>query len=173
MNQDIQINDINNSTDDNIILQYIKDFKAIKCLYCFQDNPKFLAQCKECGFYFCNNIHRKTSHIILHLKQCKHKKVSLVPFTDELACEKWNIGSNFEYYIHEYFRRRLNKRIYTWYIDGDFLLLKFMYHRGAFRKDINEKCLLCETEDNGIEHVINNCKKLEKERNELITELIN
>ena len=52
------------------------------------------------------------------------------------------------------------KRIYTWYIDGDFLLLKFMCHRGAFRKDINEKCLLCETEDNGIEHVINNCKKL-------------
>ena len=82
-----------------------------------------------------------------------------------------NIGSNFEYYIHEDFRRRLNKRIYTWYIDGDFLLLKFMCHRGAFRKDINEKCLLCETEDNGIEHVINNCKKLEKERNELITEL--
>jgi len=47
-----------------------------------------------------------------------------------------NIGNNFEYYIHEDFRRRLNKRIYTWYIDGDFLLLKFMCHRGAFRKDI-------------------------------------
>ena len=39
-----------------------------------------------------------------------------------------------------------------------------MYHRGSFRKDINEKFILCETEDNGIEHVINNCKKLEKER---------
>ena len=46
-----------------------------------------------------------------------------------------------------------------------------MCHRGAFRKDINEKCLLCEKEDNGIEHIINNCKKLSKERNELITEL--
>ena len=46
-----------------------------------------------------------------------------------------------------------------------------MCHRGAFRKDINEKCLLCETEENWIEHVINNCKKLEKGRNELITEL--
>ena len=46
-----------------------------------------------------------------------------------------------------------------------------MCHRGAFREDINEKCLLCKTEDNGIEHVINNCKKLEKERNELVTEL--
>ena len=46
-----------------------------------------------------------------------------------------------------------------------------MFHRGAFREDINKKCLLCEKEDNGIEHVINNCKKLKKERNELITEL--
>ena len=96
MNQEIQINDINNSTDDNIILQYIKDFKAIKCLYCFQDNQKFLAQCKECGYYFCNNIHRKTSHIILHLKQCKHKKVSLAPFTDELACENCRSKNIFE-----------------------------------------------------------------------------
>ena len=82
-----------------------------------------------------------------------------------------NIGNNYDYYIHEDFRRRLNKRIYTWYVDGDFLLLKFMCHRGAFREDINEKCLLCEKEDNGIEHVINNCNKLKKERNELITEL--
>ena len=82
-----------------------------------------------------------------------------------------NIGSNFEYYIHEDFRRRLNKRIYTWYTDGDFLLLRFMCHRGAFREDINKKCLLCEKEDNGIEHVINNCNKLKKERNDLITEL--
>ena len=84
-----------------------------------------------------------------------------------------NIGNNFEYYINEDFRRWLNKRIYTWYIDGDFLLLKFMWHRGAFRKNINEKYLLCKKEDNGIEHVINNCKILKKERNELITELKN
>ena len=55
-----------------------------------------------------------------------------------------NIGNDFKYYIHEDFRRRLNKRIYTWHIDGDFLLLKFMCHRGAFREDINRKCLLCE-----------------------------
>ena len=58
--------------------------------------------------------------------------------------------------------RRLNNRIYTWYIYGYFLLLKFMRHRGAFRKDINKKCLLCEKEDNGIEHVINNCKIYKK-----------
>ena len=46
-----------------------------------------------------------------------------------------------------------------------------MCHRGSFRDDINKKCILCKVADNGIEHVINNCKKLEKERNELITEL--
>ena len=96
MNQEIKTNDINNSTDDNIILQYIKDFKAVKCLYCYQDDKKFLAQCKECGYYFCNNIHRKTSHIILHLKQCKHKKVALDPFNNELACEKCRAKDIFE-----------------------------------------------------------------------------
>ena len=46
-----------------------------------------------------------------------------------------------------------------------------MCHRGAFRKDINEKCLLCKTEDNGIEHVINNYIKFKKVRVELIDKL--
>ena len=39
-----------------------------------------------------------------------------------------------------------------------------MCHRGAFREDINKKCVLCKTEDNGIEHVTNNCIKFKKER---------
>ena len=47
-----------------------------------------------------------------------------------------------------------------------------MLHRGAFREDINKKCLLCEKNNNGIEHVINECEKLEKERKNLIVELI-
>ena len=84
-----------------------------------------------------------------------------------------NIGNNFEYYIHEDFRRRLNKRIYSWYVDGDFLLLRFMCHRGAFREDINKKCVFCKTEDNGIEHVTNNCIKFKKEREEIIKKLNN
>ena len=46
-----------------------------------------------------------------------------------------------------------------------------MCHRGAFREDINKKCLLCEKDNNGIEHVINECEKLEKERKNLIVEL--
>mgnify|MGYP002870233092 CR=1 FL=1 len=88
MNPEIKTNDINDTTDDNIVLQYLKDFKTVKCLYCFQDDPKFLCQCRDCKYYFCNNIHRKTSHIVIHLKQCKHQKVSLNPFDDELACQK-------------------------------------------------------------------------------------
>ena len=43
-----------------------------------------------------------------------------------------------------------------------------MCHRGAFREDIIEKCVFCKTEDNGIEHVTNNCIKLKKVREELI-----
>ena len=31
--------------------------------------------------------------------------------------------------------------------------LKFMYHRGFFRKDIFEKNVLCKKENNGIKHV--------------------
>ena len=38
-----------------------------------------------------------------------------------------------------------------------------MCHRGVFRKDINENCVFCETEDNGIEHIKNNCIKCKKE----------
>ena len=79
-----------------------------------------------------------------------------------------NIGNEYNYDINKDFRRRLNKRIYSWYVDGDFLLLRYMCHRGAFRNDIFEKCVLCKTEDNGIEHATNNCIKLKKEREEII-----
>ena len=48
-----------------------------------------------------------------------------------------------------------------------------MCHRGAFRKIINEKYVFCETEDNGIEHVTNNCIKLKKEREEIMNKLYN
>ena len=32
MNQDLIRNNINDSTDDNLVLQYLKDFTAEKCL---------------------------------------------------------------------------------------------------------------------------------------------
>ena len=46
-----------------------------------------------------------------------------------------------------------------------------MCHRGAFREDITKKCVFCKTEDNGIEHVTNNCIKFKKVREELIDKL--
>ena len=54
---------------------------------------------------------------------------------------------------------------------SDFLLLKFMCHRGSFREDIYEKCILCKDANNGFEHVVNECKCLEEERKELINKL--
>ena len=37
-----------------------------------------------------------------------------------------------------------------------------MCHRGAFREDINKKCLLFEKDNDGIKQCINECEKLEK-----------
>jgi len=44
-------------------------------------------------------------------------------------------------------------------------------HRGAFREDIIKKCVYSKTEDNEIEHVINNYIKFKKVREELIDKL--
>ena len=41
--------------------------------------------------------------------------------------------------IFEQFINRLKNRIYSWYVDSDFLLLKFMCYRGCFWDDIFEK----------------------------------
>ena len=45
--------------------------------------------------------------------------------------------------INQGFLSRLKHRIYSWYVDSDFILLKFMCHRRSFREDINAKCILC------------------------------
>ena len=72
--------------------------------------------------------------------------------------------------INDKFTKRLKKRIYSWYVEGDFLLLKFMFHI-FFRVDINKKCILCKTENISINHVVNVCKELEKKRNDLINQI--
>ena len=76
---------------------------------------------------------------------------------------------------HEHFLlnfiKRLNDRIYNWYVDGDHLLLRFILGRGAFRNDINDKCILCKNSDNSQEHVVNECAKTENLRAKLIKEL--
>ena len=43
-----------------------------------------------------------------------------------------------------------NKEYIQLICDGDFLLLKFICHRGCFRDDIFKKCVLCKKEDNNI-----------------------
>ena len=50
------------------------------------------------------------------------------------------IGQNIEININ--FINRLHYRIYNWYVDGEHLLLRFiLLGRGAFHKDINDKCI--------------------------------
>ena len=82
-----------------------------------------------------------------------------------------NLGTKEELNINQGFISRLKHRIYSWYVNSDFKLLKFMCHRGSFREDINKKCILCKDADNGIKHVVNECENLREERNELLTEL--
>ena len=83
-----------------------------------------------------------------------------------------NIGKEFNYNINKDFRKRLNKRIYSWYANGGFLSLRYMCHRGALREeDIIEKCVFFKTGDNWIKHVTNNCIKFKKVNEELIDKL--
>ena len=79
----------------------------------------------------------------------------------------FNIGYNYLYNklkflgtkeglnINQGFIPRLKHRIYSWYVNSDFILLKFMCHRGSFREDIYEKCILCKDANNGFIHVVN------------------
>ena len=101
MSEKIIRNDINDSVVDYLVLLFLSDFKAQKCVYCFQSDKKFLCQCKECGFYFCNNIHRKTSHAVIHLNRCKHKKIALDPFDLELICKSCRNKDIFSLYFNK------------------------------------------------------------------------
>ena len=44
------------------------------------------------------------------------------------------LGEKEGYNINDKFTNRIKDRIYSWYVDGDFFLLKFICHRGCFRK---------------------------------------
>ena len=46
-----------------------------------------------------------------------------------------------------------------------------MCQRGSSREDVCEKCILCKDSNNGIKHVVNECKWLKEERKELIIKL--
>jgi hypothetical protein len=92
-----------------------------------------------------------------------------IQVSDNIIDNLNEIGENLAININ--FIKRLNYRIYNWYVDGDHLLLRFILGRGAFRKDINDICILCKDADNSQEHVINECAKTEKLRTKLTKEL--
>lgn len=97
----IKRNNINDSKEEFKIYQFLKDFTAKKCLFCFQDDEKLLCQCKVCGYYFCNKFHLKSSHIIIHLRQCKHSKISLYPFEFDLKCDECTNKNIFNLYFKD------------------------------------------------------------------------
>ena len=65
---------------------------------------------------------------------------------------------------------RLKIRICVWYVDSDFLLLRFTYYHGSFSEDINKKYVLCKYADNGIKHIYIQrlYKRMNNERNKKI-----
>ena len=69
------------------------------------------------------------------------------------------------------FNNRLKNRIYSWYVDNVFFLLKFMYHRGCFREDKFDTYILCKKENNDIKHVFNQCFECFDLKDKLINEL--
>ena len=73
------------------------------------------------------------------------------------------IGNKEGLVINQGFINRLKHRIKSWYVDSDFLLLKFMCH-WSFREDIYKKCILCKDANNGFKHVVNECKCLKEKR---------
>jgi hypothetical protein len=88
MSKVIKTNDLSNTLNFEMILQYLPYFKESKCLICFESDKSYLVRCKVCGYHFCNNIHRKTSHIVLHLNRCHHERICLAPFEQELRCDE-------------------------------------------------------------------------------------
>ena len=104
-----------------------------------------------------------------------HKIFKILTFYDKIQVND-NIIDNLNEIeqnlaININFIKRLNNRIYNWYFDGIHLFLIFILDRGAFRKDINDKCILCKDSDNSQEHVFNDISKTEKLRAKLKKEL--
>ena len=80
------------------------------------------------------------------------------------------LGEKEGYKINDKFTNRLKDRIYSWYVDGHFLLLKFKCYRGILEK-IYIRNVLCKKEDNNIKHVINECEIMKQLRDKLKNEL--
>ena len=81
---------VKDTNDEGIIINYCNDFKGVKkCLYCQELDIKHHSPlCQNCGFFCCNKLIKNKSHILMHLNQCKHKTISIAPFTNELKCDQ-------------------------------------------------------------------------------------
>ena len=53
-----------------------------------------------------------------------------------------DLGEKEGYNINDKFINRLKDRIYSWYVDSDFLFLKFMCHKGFLEKIYIRKCII-------------------------------
>ena len=81
----------------NPFIGYLQNYMKKKCCFCEELDESSLAHCHDCGFYFCNNTCKDQSHIVSHLKQCKHSHISTDLFSkDVLKCESCGNNNIFE-----------------------------------------------------------------------------
>jgi hypothetical protein len=67
-------------------------------------------------------------------------------------------------------RDRLKEEVYTWYVDRDHYLLRYMCNRGFFRNDINPICKHCELV-NSRDHATDECDWYRVEREKTIEKI--
>ena len=81
----------------NPFIGYLQNFIKKSCCFCEELDECSLAHCHDCGFYFCNNTCKDESHIVSHLKQCRHSHISTDLFSkDVLKCESCGNNNIFE-----------------------------------------------------------------------------
>ena len=67
------------------------------CCFCEELDESSLAHCHDCGFYFCNNTCKEESHLVSHLKKCKHSHISIDLFSKNiLKCKECGKNNIFE-----------------------------------------------------------------------------
>ena len=88
---------LENKIKKNPYLGYLQNYIIKTCCFCEELDESSLAHCHDCGLYFCNNLCKEESHIVSHLKQCKHSHISTDLFSkDKLKCESCEKDNIFE-----------------------------------------------------------------------------
>ena len=81
----------------NPFIGYLQNIIKKSCCFCEELDESSLAHCHDCGLYFCNNTCKDESHIVSHLKQCKHSHISTDLFSkDVVKCESCGNNKIFE-----------------------------------------------------------------------------